>query len=77
MDDEPKIEITAENAGRRINAAAETLVSCWDEWQAAADESSQIAQDGTVGDLEMLDYIAVILQGMIFDSEPAEREKGE
>lgn len=70
MSDEPRIEINSENAESRINSAAETLYSCWNEWQAEADCASQVAQDGLVGDLMMLDFIAVILQGMVFDGEP-------
>ncbi len=62
-----KIEITPENAEERVNRAAETLFACWPDWDMAAQESAQAAQDGDAYDLEMLNYIAVVLEGMVFD----------
>jgi hypothetical protein len=40
-----------------IEIAARRIIVRWDEWQADADQSSQVAQDSTAGDEVLVGYL--------------------
>lgn len=65
----PTIRITPLNADTRIRDAMETIIRCWDEWEAEASQEAQMHQDDQFWFEEMQNQIGAVLTGMVCDQD--------
>lgn len=63
------LAITQENAANRVYEAIHTIIHCWSDWEAEANQQAQFHQSNDVWFHELEAQLRAVIEGMLFDGD--------